>query len=56
MHGIAPAEKDAANGTVEKRLRTDVMQFRANFDLKPQESAPFETAIAPSTLGGPCSE
>jgi type I restriction enzyme M protein len=41
MHWIAPAEKDAANGTLEKRLWDAADQFRANSGLKPQEySAP----------------
>jgi len=41
MHWIAPSEKDATNGTLEKRLWDAADQFRANSGLKSQEySAP----------------
>lgn len=37
MHWIAPAEKDTANSTLEKRLWAAADQFRANSGLKAQE-------------------
>jgi type I restriction enzyme M protein len=37
MHWIAPSEKDAANGTLEKRLWAAADRFRANSGLKSQE-------------------
>ena len=37
MHWIAPSEKDATNGTLEKRLWASADQFRANSGLKAQE-------------------
>src|SRR3990172_3259021 len=41
MHWIAPAEKDTATATLEKRLWDSADQFRANSGLKSQEySAP----------------
>ena len=41
MHWVAPSEKDATNGTLEKKLWDAADQFRANSGLKSQEySAP----------------
>jgi type I restriction enzyme M protein len=41
MYWIAPSEKEAADGTLEKRLWAAADQFRANSGLKSQEySAP----------------
>jgi type I restriction enzyme M protein len=37
MHCIAPSEKDAANGALEKRLWDAADQLRANSGLKAQE-------------------
>jgi len=37
MHWVAPSEKDATNGTLEKRLWESADQFRANSGLKAQE-------------------
>ena len=39
MHWIAPSEKDAATTTLEKRLWEAADQFRANSELKPQETS-----------------
>lgn len=39
MHWIAPSEKDAVNGTLEKRLWEAADNFRANSGLKSQEYA-----------------
>jgi hypothetical protein len=37
MHWIAPSEKDAANETLEKRLRAAADQLRANSGLTSQQ-------------------
>src|SRR3954465_10040141 len=37
MHWVAPSERDAANGSLEKNLWAAADQFRANSGLKAQE-------------------